>query len=276
MRRAGAAPAPKGFQGRDEGIAATESGLGKAGTHLWLGAEAPEVAADGVCPRGCAPRSQRRLRPSPLLPASSITCSHLSPVALRPLSPLFQPLLPPEPSEHLCSILSQAMAVGFTQLLTVLSILQAAVRVGYQDDAALQDLHWQQHQQELWEMHWLQEENWSQEPQQVVLLTSCQRWWFWACASALLLLFGLYWLPRQRSTNHSKNGVEEETGSDWEPDPCGIPDQDKSLDEVGTSTAFARPFLRMPSWWGCIHPTRVIVSHPKATHRTLLPPELGS
>ena len=42
-----------------------------------------------------------------------------------------------------------------------------------------------------------------------LLLAACQHWWFWAYADALLVLFGLYWLPRQSS-------ADGDSGSQWE------------------------------------------------------------
>ncbi|TRZ16436.1 hypothetical protein HGM15179_010687 [Zosterops borbonicus] len=33
-----------------------------------------------------------------------------------------------------------------------------------------------------------------------MLLSACQHWWFWSSAKILLMLFQLYWLPRQSST----------------------------------------------------------------------------
>lgn len=112
-------------------------------------------------------------------------------------------------------------------------------------------------------MTWLPEETEqrSREPlgfaQQGVLLVARRRWWLWVSAKILLLLFGLYWLPRQRSAGSdgdsqqgSDSGVEEETEEENcqvqpDPDPDQIqitPDPDQPLGEVGASTARATRF----------------------------------
>ena len=232
-----------------------------------LGAEVPGAASHGEWPgRGCGdvPWSLQRSPTFPLLPPSSLVPSPTHPWAPASPAPAAPAAisLPPSPAEPLLSLLLQAMAVGITHILTVLSIVQYALRVGDRTDAATQDLLQQHEEQQSREMTWLLEEmeQRSQEPrgllQEGVLLAAGQHWWFWASAETLLILLGLCWLPRQRSAD-SKSGSQQGSSSsaerereedDWEDkaDPYDTLGQDKSLDKVGTSTAFAKPLPRTP------------------------------
>ena len=150
------------------------------------------------------------------------------------------------------------MAVGITHILTVLSIAQYALRAGEWTDAATRDLLRQREEQQRQQMTWLLEEmeQRSREPrgfaQQGVLLAACQHWWFWASAETLLLLlFGLYWLPRQRSAGSdgdsqqgSDSGAQPEENGQAQPDPYDTPGQDQPLGEAGASAARATRFPR--------------------------------
>lgn len=87
-----------------------------------------------------------------------------------------------------------------------------------------------------------------------LLLLACQEWWFWVGAEILLVLFGLYWLPRQgsydcddgsqqeTSTSAQEQMKEEENVCEDNPDSYDTPE--KPPDKVGTSGAFAKPFPR--------------------------------
>lgn len=152
------------------------------------------------------------------------------------------------------------MAVGITHVLTVLSIVQYALRVGDWRDVATEDLLRQHEEQQSREMTWLLEEmeQRSQEPrglaQEGMLFAACQHWWLWASAESLLVLFGLYWLPRQRSAasesgSHqgSSSGAEEDREEEgWadKPDPYDTLGQHKAMDKLGICAVFAKPFSR--------------------------------
>lgn len=122
------------------------------------------------------------------------------------------------------------MAVGITHVLTVLSIVQYALRVGDWRDVATEDLLRQHEEQQSREMTWLLEEmeQRSQEPrglaQEGMLLAACQHWWWWASAETLLVLFGLYWLPRQRSAA-SDSGSHQGSSSSAQEDRQGEEDE---------------------------------------------------
>lgn len=87
-----------------------------------------------------------------------------------------------------------------------------------------------------------------------MLLLACQQWWFWVGAEILLVLFGIYWLPRQSSsdcddgsqweTSTSAQEQIEEEEEDCEDNPDSYDPPEKPLDKVGTSGAFAKPFQR--------------------------------
>lgn len=150
------------------------------------------------------------------------------------------------------------MAVGITHILTVLSIVQYALRVGEWTDVATQDLLRQREEEQRQQMTWLLEEmeQRSREPRgfalQGTLLAACQHWWFWASAETLLVLFfGLYWLPRQRSAGSDADsqqgrhsGVQVEENCQARPDPYDTPGQDQPLGETGASAARATRFPR--------------------------------
>lgn len=187
------------------------------------------------------PLSHQSLRPSVSCP-----CCHSS------------TSLPPSPTEPLLSLLLQAMAFGIARVLTVLCILQYQLRVGDPTDATTQDLLQQYAEQQRQQMAqlWEEAELRGQEPpglaQESVLFAVLHQWWFWVSADILLMLFGLYWLPRQRSNDSesdsqdgsSSSAEEEWKEDDWEnePDPYCTLGQDKSRDKVRTCSAFAKPF----------------------------------
>ncbi|KAK2511775.1 hypothetical protein Q9233_016733 [Columba guinea] len=103
---------------------------------------------------------------------------------------------------------------------------------------------------------WEEGELRGQEPpglaQESVLFAVLHQWWFWVSADILLMLFGIYWLPRQRSNDSesdsqdgsSSSAEEEWKEDDWEnePDPYCTLGQDKSIDKGRTCSAFAKPF----------------------------------
>ena len=166
------------------------------------------------------------------------------------------------------------MAVGVTHILTVLSIVQYTLKVGDQTDAATQDLLRQHEERQRREMTRLLEdmEQRSQEPrglaQQGVLLAVCQHWWVGASVETLLVLFGLYWLPRRRSADSDSGGqqgssssaVEKSEGeeNEWQGKAgCSdMPDQVTSWEKrpewlvqdmpgtMATFCAFSKPFPR--------------------------------
>ncbi|KAK4830753.1 hypothetical protein QYF61_013249 [Mycteria americana] len=111
------------------------------------------------------------------------------------------------------------MAVGITHILTVLSIVQYTLKVGDQTDAATQDLLRQHEERQSREMTRLLEEmeQRSQEArglaQQGVLLAVCRHWWVAASVETLLVLFGLYWLPRRRSADSDSGGQQGSSSS---------------------------------------------------------------
>lgn len=88
-----------------------------------------------------------------------------------------------------------------------------------------------------------------------MLVLACQEWWFWVGAEILLLLFGIYWLPRQSSYDWD-DGSQWETSTsaqeqieEKEEDREGNPDTpEKPPDKVGTSSALAKPFPRTTFW----------------------------
>ncbi|XP_074736942.1 uncharacterized protein LOC141948426 [Strix uralensis] len=149
------------------------------------------------------------------------------------------------------------MAVGITRVLTLLSVLQYALRVGDQSDTATQELLQQREEQQRQEMTWLMEQMEHRSQELCVLIPEgvipavCQHWWFWASAETLLLLLELYWLCRRRSADGdsgsqrgSSNGAEEKREEDgWEgkAEPSHTLGQDEPQDNVGTSAASASP-----------------------------------
>lgn len=87
-----------------------------------------------------------------------------------------------------------------------------------------------------------------------MLLLACQEWWFWVGAEIALVLFGIYWLPRQSSsqcddssqgetsTSAQEQTEEEEEDCKDNPDTYEMPE--KPPDKVGTLGASAKPFPR--------------------------------
>lgn len=87
-----------------------------------------------------------------------------------------------------------------------------------------------------------------------MLLLACQEWWFWVGAEITLVLFGIYWLPKQSSsqcddssqgetsTSAQEQTEEEEEDCKDNPDTYEMPE--KPPDKVGTLGASAKPFPR--------------------------------
>ncbi|XP_027496640.1 uncharacterized protein LOC113946006 [Corapipo altera] len=162
--------------------------------------------------------------------------------------------LPPSPAEPLLSILLlQAMALSVTQILMVLGVLQFILLMDDQSVKVTEELL-KQHEERLnQEMVWLMEmEKRLQEQtrlsEESLLLSACQRWWFWASAEILLVIFGFYWLPKQRSTGSesssqwgNSNSAQEqrEEEEDWEDKSDPYNTQDKPLDKGSAA------------WWVC-------------------------
>ena len=261
--------------GPRRGLGGWGEGAGAAGSALGRGRGSPRGWAQRcarlpgtVVPvglRGCAP-----------VPAVLTNLPLAAPELPRPLShhPRRAPAPPApaapaaislsaSPAEPLLSFLLQAMAVGITHVLTVLSIVQYALRVGNQPDAATQDLLRQHEEQQSQEMAWLQEqveqmEQRSQEPRGLapagMLLAACQHWWFWACAETLLVVFGLYQLSRQGSadshsssqqgSSSSEEEQREEDACEEKAGPYGALGPKKPRDKGRASAVFAKPFSR--------------------------------
>ncbi|OPJ66530.1 hypothetical protein AV530_016573 [Patagioenas fasciata monilis] len=112
-----------------------------------------------------------------------------------------------------------------THLLTVLSIMQYAVRVGDWTDTAMEEPLQEHEEQRSQMVAWMLEEmEWRSQGLQVlaqenglaqegVLITVCQYWWVWVSADALLVLFGLCWLHRQRSVGSESTSQQGSSSS---------------------------------------------------------------
>lgn len=141
----------------------------------------------------------------------------LSPVSLDPsqtcpwvwlLSLMPQPLASSYPAllSVLLSHLLWTMAVGIVKILSMLSIMNLMIKARNQ---ILQDL---MKQEELsCEMTWLLQEieqrskDDSKLAEKLMLLSMCQHWEFWVFAEILLMLLGIYWLPRQRRDDYGSD-----------------------------------------------------------------------
>lgn len=84
-----------------------------------------------------------------------------------------------------------------------------------------------------------------------MLLLACQEWWFWVGAEILLVLFGVYWLPRQSSSDcnddsqwETSTSAQEQTEKEeeCEDNPKSSDTPEKPPDKVGTSGTFAKTF----------------------------------
>ncbi|XP_074666023.1 uncharacterized protein LOC141916939 isoform X1 [Strix aluco] len=197
------------------------------------------AGGSGRGPRGGCPRGA-------LVPVTSQRRSH------RGMSPGCQPAAPAA-----VRLGPATMAVFITRVLTLLSIVQYVLRAGDRQDAATQELLRQHEEQEQQEMTRLMEEveQSSQERRGLapegLLLGACQHWWFWASADALLVLLGLYWLPRQSgadgdssSQRGSASGAEEQRGEDEDCEGKAEPSDTlaghKPLQKAGSSVAPAK------------------------------------
>ncbi|CAN8196892.1 unnamed protein product [Coccothraustes coccothraustes] len=103
-----------------------------------------------------------------------------------------------------------ARAGKFTKILVLLGILQYAVRMDNPSVKVTEELLRQHEKERIAEMAQLLvlEKQRGLTPGRMLLL-ACKEWWFWVGAEILLLLFGLYWLPRQSSSDY-------DDGSQWE------------------------------------------------------------
>ncbi|RMC09068.1 hypothetical protein DUI87_14073 [Hirundo rustica rustica] len=104
----------------------------------------------------------------------------------------------------------------FTQVLVVLGILhfQFMRQVNDETVKVSAELLRQHEEQRSREMALLQEvEQRSQEvpktPQESLLLSACQCWWFWVSAEMLLMLFAFYWLPRKGNSGYDGSACGE-------------------------------------------------------------------
>ena len=149
--------------------------------------------------------------------------------------------LPPAPSHPallspLLSHLLQTMAIGIIHLLSVLGLLQLTLKVGDQPDKVTQDLIQEQEKMLREEMSWLLQE--VKEGSELesgnstpfVFLAACHHWQFWALAEVLLILFGMYWLPRQRKAD--TNGDSDPWSSTSEDGDVGEEEDEKVEDEL--------------------------------------------
>ncbi|XP_019138258.1 uncharacterized protein LOC109143923 [Corvus cornix cornix] len=127
-----------------------------------------------------------------------------------------------------------ARAGKITKILVVLGILQYTVRMDLPSVKDTEELLRQHEKERILEMtRQLMMEQRMQKQSGLtpgrVLLLACQEWWFWVSAEILLVLFGIYWLPRQRSsdcddgsqweTSTSAQEQVEEEEKDWKDDP---------------------------------------------------------
>ncbi|XP_040397752.1 uncharacterized protein LOC121062133 [Cygnus olor] len=128
------------------------------------------------------------------------------------------------------------MAIGIIHLLSVLGLLQLTLKVGDQPDKVTQDLIQEQEKMLREEMSWLLQE--VKEGSELesgnstpfVFLAACHHWQFWALAEVLLILFGMYWLPRQRKAD--TNGDSDPWSSTSEDGDVGEEEDEKVEDEL--------------------------------------------
>ncbi|XP_064559806.1 uncharacterized protein LOC135443476 [Zonotrichia leucophrys gambelii] len=97
-----------------------------------------------------------------------------------------------------------------TKILVLLGILQYAVWMDNSSVKVTEELLRQHEKERIVEMAQLlvMEKQRGLTPGRMLIL-ACQEWWFWVGAEILLLLFGIYWLPRQSSSDW-------DDGSQWE------------------------------------------------------------
>ncbi|XP_066837143.1 uncharacterized protein [Anser cygnoides] len=128
------------------------------------------------------------------------------------------------------------MAIGVIHLLSVLGLLQLTLKVGDQPDKVTQDLLQEREKMLREEMSWLLlevEERSKLESGKSTLfmfLAACHHWQFWALAEILLILFGMYWLPRQRQAD--TNGDSDPRSSTSVDGDVGGEEDEKVEDEL--------------------------------------------
>ncbi|XP_066837782.1 uncharacterized protein [Anser cygnoides] len=128
------------------------------------------------------------------------------------------------------------MAIGIIHLLSVLGLLQLALKVGDQPDKVTQDLLQEREKMLREEMSWLLQEVEegseleSEKSTLFVFLAACHHWQFWALAETLLILFGMYWLPRQRQAD--TNGDSDPRSSTSVDGDVGEEEDEKVEDEL--------------------------------------------
>ncbi|XP_068035043.1 uncharacterized protein [Anomalospiza imberbis] len=106
-----------------------------------------------------------------------------------------------------------ARAGRITKILVLLGILQYAMRVDHSSVKVMEELLKQHEKERIVEMAQLlvMEKQHGLTPGRLLVL-ACQEWWFWVGAEILLVLFGIYWLPRQSSFDYD-DGSQQETST---------------------------------------------------------------
>ncbi|XP_056357960.1 uncharacterized protein LOC130258515 [Oenanthe melanoleuca] len=104
-----------------------------------------------------------------------------------------------------------------TQILVLLGILQYAVRMDLPSVKVTEEFMKQHEKERTVEMAQLLLMDQKMQKQRGItpgrmLLLACQEWWFWVSAEILLVLFAIYWLPRQRSSEYD-DGSQGETST---------------------------------------------------------------
>ncbi|XP_027544760.1 uncharacterized protein LOC113970254 [Neopelma chrysocephalum] len=145
-----------------------------------------------------------------------------------------------------------AMALSVTQILIALGVLQFMLLLDDQSVKVTEELLKQHEELQNQEMTWLKGmEKRIQEQtrlsEESLLLSACQRWWFWASVKILLVIFGFYWLPKQRSAGsdsgsqqgNSSSAQDQREEEDWEDESDPYNTQDKPLDKGSAP------------WWVC-------------------------
>ncbi|XP_064263360.1 uncharacterized protein LOC135293299 isoform X2 [Passer domesticus] len=104
-----------------------------------------------------------------------------------------------------------------TRILVLLGILQYAMRMDHPSVKVTEELVRQHEKERIVEMAQLlvMEKQRGLTPGRMLLL-ACQEWWFWVGAEILLVLFGVYWLPRQGSSDYDDGSQWETSTSDQE------------------------------------------------------------
>ncbi|RLW07830.1 hypothetical protein DV515_00003564 [Chloebia gouldiae] len=141
-----------------------------------------------------------------------------------------------------------ARAGRITKILVLLGIFQYVVRMNDPPVKVTEELLKQHEKERIVEMAQLlvMEKQRGLTPGGFLLL-ACQEWWFWVGAEILLVLFGLYWLPRhsssdcddgsqqETSTSAQEQMKEEENVCEDNPDSYDMPE--KPPDKMQNSTA---------------------------------------